>query len=1223
MNCTPQQEIAISERDRSIIVSAAAGSGKTAVLVERLLRILSSRENGVRSEDIVVVTFTNDAAAQMKQRLYHALSELIASLGDDASEDDYLWLIEQQSGLSSAKISTINAFCFDLIRENAELCGVSSQFRIAEPSEEVIYVRHALQAVLEHWNKTRLSDIETLFSFFCTRNDSELEGIILSVAEYMKSLAFPEYWMEQVCAVCSDQQLLFAKLCNAACDEISEILRFLDKSEPYAQGAMVSGKVNKFHDLFIEDRTNILFHLNYLRTVGMEKLLESPLLHAAQFSNFSRVSKNTDPECKNIFKQFREIYKERYQSVLKSYLRPLQFFEEDIAVQGKIIPLLLGLTQEFRTELFEEKKRRNVLAFDDGERIALSLLGEIHEDGRIERTDIGERLAEQYALIMVDEYQDCNNKQDCLFKLLSKECTSTEDGLSYGNNAFLVGDVKQSIYSFRQANPRNFMHALEDSTPLASCTGQETARIYLNQNFRSSESVIQFVNSLCSLLMSSRCGEVEYDANELLYFGATHYRNASQTRTTMLITDDSTQEDTESDVQSESVAAHIAQMLAQEVPVTERDGTVRPCRPSDFCILMRSVKANGNDMIAALKRRNIPVSGEESFDFLERPEIRIAYHYLRIIDNPLTDISMAAVLLSPIYGFSVQDLMELKNASHRKRLYLQLLFCSTDDAFVGTAMQAKCEAFLRQLEKLRAQADFLPLDELVQFLYDETDLPSLQSLYEDAPLRTANLSAFHRLAKEYRVHADLLAQGTIGDWLRHLDSMSDRELEVGGTPQTTENCVSIKTIHRSKGLEYPFVILIHAEHAFSTKPKDAPFHTNESGLLGLRFIDRENYSKSATAIYHFLLADIYRRQRSEEMRLFYVALTRAKQQLIISAERRECYRYCLGAYKPKAGKEDELYLAQLLSACSSAAADLAVSAGSMLDWILLYLLSSEEASYFLSAVTQGAQVSSPQIDYLIPSAGEELLAAEPQRIEPNLSVDDVAMHRMQAQLSFSYASPQTELIAKYSVTSLAHPDNEESQSYVTPSFLQEDTEKKTTVLRGAGRGTAVHKILQYMDFAAAHHDCKQELARLEQDGMISTAESNALASEKLEAFFSSDLYRRIAAADRVLKEKQFFVRIGELALPKDSQLYRNYAGTEGILIGTMDLLFHEKNGWVLVDYKTDAKKSEEELIRHYQLQLGLYLKAAELILGETVTEAYIYSFTLDKAIPIDTEHVEY
>ncbi len=1223
MEWTKQQQTAISERGRSMIVSAAAGSGKTAVLVERLLQILSSRESGVRSENIVVVTFTNDAAAQMKQRLYQALTDKMNALESDADEEDYLWLLEQQSGLSNAKISTINAFCFDLIRENADLCGVSSQFRIAEPAEEIIYVRQAMQTVLEHWNKTRLQDMEILFSFFCTRNDSELEAVILSIAEYMKSLAFAEHWIAKVLDFCKDKSYLFEAMRSAMCRETEHALALLEKSVPFAEAVMTSGKVNKFLEQLTEDRTNMQFHLNYLKSVDMEELLANPMKHTAVFSDFSKVSKNTDLEKKYIFKQFREIYKTKYKNAVASYLKPLQFFEEDLKLQQRIIPLLLEVTQNFRTELFEEKKRRNVLGFDDGERLALSLLGEMQSDGSICRTAIGDRLSEQYSLIMVDEYQDCNNKQDCMFKLLSKECTSTENGLYYGSNAFLVGDVKQSIYSFRQANPHNFMQALADSTPLAECSGSETARIYLNQNFRSSEGVIDFVNGICSMLMTMECGEVVYDENEYLYFGAKQYADAEHIRTTFLLTGEDQLREEHHDAQAECVAAHIAHMLSEKVPVTERDGSVRPCQPKDFCILLRSVKKNADDFVSAFKKWNIPVSGEEMFDYLDRPEIRLAYNYLRIIDNPLTDISMASIMLSEIYGFTAQDLVDLKANTKRRRLYLQMrayLDCEED---MKLPLYVRCQVFMSQFEKIRAMSETMSLEDFIQCLFDETDLHSLQSLYDDSELRRCNLQTFHRLSKEYREHAELHAQGTIGDWLRYLDSIKDKGLEVGGLPQIAENCVVIKTIHKSKGLEYPFVFIAHPEHAFSNNPGKALFHTNDTGLLGLRVIDRENYSKSTTAIYQYLLADTYRKQRSEEMRLFYVAMTRAQQQLFLVADRKECYRYCLGAFDSKPNKDDILMMALLLQNCPTAASELSGDAGSMLDWILMYLLSVPDSAHLLSAIENETSCSTSLVDYVVCNAVTPEIEIEAERVQNPSEVDEDVLTQMQQQLAFRYESEQKDLISKYSVTMLAHPDRENEQRLTSPSFLYEQEDDSEKSLSGARRGTAVHKMLQYMDFRAAATNLSAEMARLQDEGFLTKIEAETLTFEKLQAFFDSDLYRRIAASDQVLKEKQIFVQIGELALPEESTLHRMYANTDGVMIGTMDLLFKEGDSWVLVDYKTDANKTAEELTQHYNLQLGLYQKAAERILGEPVKEAYIYSFTLDTAIAVDLTKIEY
>ncbi len=1217
---TPQQNTAISERGRSMIVSAAAGSGKTAVLVERLVQILSSRESRVRSEDIVVVTFTNDAAAQMKQRLYQALNDKMSALDSDANEEDYLWLLEQQSGLSNAKISTINAFCFDLIRENADICGISSQFRIAEPSEEVIYERQAMQTVLEHWNRTRIQDMETLFSFFCTRDDSELEGVILAIAEYMKSLAFAEHWSSAVLELCGNREEAFREIRNAVCNSLTETLGILEKSVPFAESVMLSGKVNKFLELLSEDRTNIQLHLNYLKTADMDKLLENPLKYVVKFSDFSRVSKNADPEKKAIFKQFREIYKEKYKSAVSAYLNPLAFFEEDLHIQKQIIPLLLALTQDFRTELFEEKKRRNVLCFDDGERLALSLLGDMMEDGSICRSTIGDRLADQYSLIMVDEYQDCNNKQDCLFKLLSKGCTSTENGLYYGKNAFLVGDVKQSIYSFRQANPRNFMQALFDSTPLAECRGDETARIYLNRNFRSSEGVINFVNGICSKLMTLQCGEVLYDENEYLYFGAEQYVNAEHTRTAFLLTEEETPTDEEHDVQAECVAAHIAKMLAERVPVMQRDGTLRPCEPKDFCILLRSVKKHADGFIGAFKKWNIPVFGEESFEYLERPEIRLAYNYLRIIDNPLTDISMANVLFSEIYGFTAQDLTELKIVTKRRRIYLQIHAYLADEVHEQQLLYGKCHAFMSQFEKIRSMAESMSLEHFIQYLYDETDLLSLQSLYEDDQLRRCNLQTFRQLSADYREHAELNAQGSIADWLRYLDSVAEKGLEVGGLPQAAENCVAIKTIHKSKGLEYPFIILAHPEITFSNQPAKSLFHTNEKGLLGLRVIDRENFSKSTTAVYQYLLAEIFRRQRSEEMRLFYVALTRAQQQLILVADRSECRKYCLGAWDTKSKAEEILMMARLLEHCPSAVPSLSAEADSMLEWILMYLLSEDTAS-ILSAIDDGKNCTSSYAEYIVCNAAQPEAEPEAELIRNTSSVDEAMLEKMQQQLAFHYDSKQKDLVSKYSVTMLAHPEQEFSLRLSEPSFLHES--RTADSLRGAQKGTAVHKMLQYMDFASAANDPQAEIERLLNAGYLTELESQTLTKNKLFAFFESELYHRIAASDNVQKEKQVFVQIGELDLPKDSPLHQKYVNTDGILIGTMDLLFKEDDGWVLVDYKTDAKKTAEQLEEHYRLQLGLYRKAAERILGEPVKEAYIYSFTLDTVIAVDLRNVQF
>ncbi len=1227
---TDQQQTAISDRGRSMIVSAAAGSGKTAVLVERLLQILSDSDvrTRINAEDIIVVTFTNDAAAQMKQRLYSALTDKMNELGEDADADTYSWLLRQQAALGNAKISTINAFCFDLIRENAESCQISAQFRIAEPAEDSIFVSHAMQTVLARWSRDRREDMETLFSFFCTKNDAELEDVILAVAEYMKSLAFADEWAKRAVAACADDSILFKENRKAVCRQLEQVLTLAKRSKPFADAIVPAGKPNPFTQKVDADIQNIEFHLGFLKTVSMEELLESPFVHEVKFVDNPRIRKDLDEEQKAVFLQFQDLYKKKYQKVVKDYLNPLTYYAQDAEVQKTIIPLLLAVTQDFRHEMLAEKRRRNTLSFDDGERLALELLGEMQEDGTIVRTELAEALSERYRIVMVDEYQDCNNKQDCLFKLLSSGCTSDEKGLHYGTNAFLVGDVKQSIYSFRQANPKNFIRALDDSILLDEAGEKDTARLYLNRNFRSSEGVIDFVNTLFDTLMTRECGEVAYTKHEYLYYGATHYTNAPHTKTTCLLTGG---DDPAVDAQAECVAEQIAQMIRDKVPVTLRSGEVRPCCYEDFCILLRSVSKDGDAFLKALRDRGIPAAGEEKQDFMLRPEIRLIRNFLQLLDNPLTDVAAAGVMLSPVYGFTAQDLLHLKTNSKRKRLYLQMQDLlkkkeTTEFSPELLSLCRRCREFTDAVSRLREAVDAMPLEALIMQIYDETDLLSLQSLYEDAQLRRENLQVFIRLAKDYREHADLTAQSGIGGWLRYLESIEDKPLDIGAVPVESEHCVSIKTIHKSKGLEYPFIFIAHMERRFSSKPSKAQLHTNSKGLVGFRLIDRDKYSKSKTAAYQYLLADTLRCQRSEEMRLFYVALTRAQQQLFLAMDGEECRKFCLGTYVQKGKGEKKLMMAMLLEACPAAAAGLAADAKCMQDWVLQYLLSGSEASHFLDALEQEQDLSSAKIDYLCRTAKPvEITQEEPQKqkLSELPPADADTLDRMHRQLAFHYSSKQSDLVSKYSVTALSHPVQEMDSRLAVPAFLRETKSGKKRALRGAGRGTAVHKMMQYMDFAKAQHDPEAALQKMQEDGYLTELEAETLTIGQLKNFFASDLFRRIAASEDVRKEEQIFVKIGELALPEDSDLYRKYVDTDGIMIGTMDLLFREGDGWILVDYKTDYVKTPEELTKKYSIQLALYQKAAERILDEPVREAYIYSFTLDCAIVVDLEKVEY
>ncbi len=1232
MDWTNQQLDAIQERGRSIIVSAAAGSGKTAVLVERLLQILSdpSPDTRVAADEMVVVTFTKDAAAQMKQRLTKKISETLDEMNRNGQHQEatYDWLLQQRSALSNAKISTIHSFCFDFIRENAEACGVSSQFGIAEPAREYVFRKRALQSVIESWTRDRKKEMALLFATLCTRDDSEIEEFVLLTAEYMNSLAFPEYWMQKARKIWEKSAFLDA-LRQTAAAEIQECIAMAEKCEPFSKAAYSEATDMRYEQIRKNDIANFQACLDYVLHAGRQELLADPLKKEGSFDKFttftggSKKQKNGkskkeeyyDEDSRTVFKNIRSVYQKKYDTLLKKLLSPLAYWENDEAVLKQAVPVLLELTEAYQAALLAEKKKQNVLSFDDAEHLVLHLLGSVDENGILHRSELAEAVSEKYEFIMIDEYQDSNDKQDCLFKLLSRNCRFSEDGkkLHYGTNAFLVGDIKQSIYSFRQANPENFKRAIQESTMLAECQGQDMARIYLNQNFRSAAGILEFTNEMFRFLMSEQCGGLQYDVNEQLNFGAKIYLELEkQYQGVQIIVPSSGKEETDSfTLQAECLADTIQNMIAQEFPVMQSDKTVRPCQYKDFCILMRSVNKLLPVLGKAFQKRGMPFSYDDN-NFLEFPEIKFIINLLKVIDNPMTDIAMAGVLLSPVYGFMPEDLAMLKVSGSGKRIYLQMQSLTEQK---DSALAQKSALFLEQLSEMRMLSDTMPLEKFIYEIYDMTDLFSLQSLYEHADERRNHLEVFAQYAQDYREHADINAQSSLSGYIRYLDYLGESGEPISAKMANQKaDYIAVKTIHRSKGLEYPFIFLINTERMFSAKPSSDILLADETGLLGMQMLDKTDYTKFYPAVYEYLLYLRNKQEKSEEMRLLYVALTRAKQKLFLITD--EIYTGC-------SPKGHLCNTGDFLADCPSVVAEYAAAANSMQDWILAYLFAAGEADYLRTVMDTGKNIDSSLVEYRFWKMQSNTETVQKQKTEISAVPDTALIQKMQQQLAYQYDTALTKIPSKRTVTSLSHYESSQEKQAKLPDFMLEDEEGRIHRLQGAARGTAIHKIMQFMNFQAAAENLSQEMERMQNTQILETVEAEAIQPQKIQAFFRSDLYRRIAASDSVMKEKQLFVQIGKMNLPENSVLRKEYAGTDGIMIGTVDLIFHEPDGWVIVDYKTDYQKNAEYYTEKYALQLGLYQKAMELLLNAPVKQAYIYAFTIDKAIEINLSEIEY
>jgi ATP-dependent helicase/nuclease subunit A len=1201
---TKQQQDAIETRGRSIIVSAAAGSGKTAVLVERLLRILSDHEHPVPADRIIVVTYTNDAAAEMKQRLSKALSARLAVL-DDGPE--YEWLLEQRVRLSSARISTVHSFCFDLIRENADALDVQPGFIIAESGQESICQSHALDTVMERWTSEK-PEMQLLYDHFCAQSDRDIEVLILGIAEFLGAVAFPQQWFRDARRLAADPEALFERIRAGYCRTLADVITLYEQAEPFAQQALPDDPNNKYVIRLHEELIALREHLAYLRDEPMETICADPLRHEVKFATFRGPTKNVVGEFKDSFVRLRKVVLKNYQNRVLGYKKEsgkdavkklgyLRFFAEDAALTKKLIPALLDLVEEYLEALRAEKRERNILTFSDAEELALRLLADWDKDGKLIKSALASQLSEQYDLIMVDEYQDTNDKQDHIFKLLSHGTRIDEDGIHYGDNAFLVGDVKQSIYSFRQADPENFRRAIAESTPLAE-QGGGMARIYLNQNFRSAPGVLDFINALFGAVMRGNCGDVDYNEDEQLNFGSQIYREYPG-KTQILVAADNGELPEDADLQAECVAGTIASMIGNTpVLIPGENGTVttRPAQAGDFCILLRTKKVEV--FVDTLRRRGIGVSANKDSGLLDLPEIHLIRSLLRVADNPMTDTALAAVMLSAVGGFTVEELAELRLYAKENRLYKQMCYLNRQEGEEHPTLRRKVKDCLALITSLQDTAVRLPLEDAIWEIYAQTDLLALQSVYEDAAQRRSHLDAFARLAGDYSRFADLTAQSCLSGWLRYLDRLekADKHLEVKGGAGV-QGCVQIKTIHKSKGLEFPFVFAAKLDNKFSDEPSKKVFQASSDGLLGLKIFDRARCVTSKTAAYWYLLDEVCRGQTSEELRLLYVALTRAKQQLFIVMDNK--------SIETAAGK-----FGTILEQAPGLTTFLAPWAGCMQDWILYFLLAGKDRMH-MERLMEGEESSGTYADYRI---WHYQPYEQPQLPAPKAQPDAAQADLIRRQLSFTYMTTQSALVSKNTVTQLAHPETGVLELMHKPQFTLEN--KSKTALRGTARGTAVHKIMQMIDFTLAAQDPQAALDALLAAGAVSQSEYESIDAAHLGAFFKSGLYQRIAAAEQVERERKIFVELGTLELPEYPEIIAPYRGTDSTLIGTMDLVFREPDGWVILDYKTDHAKAEEKLMREYALQLHLYRAAAEQIFGERVKELYLYSFSLDSAIEI-------
>lgn len=1234
---TDDQKEAIEIRGKGIVVSAAAGSGKTAVLIERIIRLLTD-ENPVPADKLMAVTFTISAAAQLRDKLNDAFEKRLKINPNDKR------LLEQQNLLQLAKISTIDSFCLELVKENLHEFSFQGGMKILGETDEKLIFSKSFYRALEQFCGENRDDYDRLYNAFDIKGDyenCELFKFVSKLYAFMRSLATPKKWIENVEKFYSPENvpLYIEGRFDKALEELEQVelliekLRFLGgytlnigedtyKTSDFFTGIFDNEKTKKAGIISAaEDMTA------QIKIACREKnwtLLNSLCMQGMPSKSVRKKSKITAPDdvvliFESVKKQCSYIKDEIYAGIahlLSEFSVTEKMLAKNMEQAGEIFRSLIKLCNMIESFTTEQKLERNAVDFNDVLIMAKQLLVKETPNG-LERTELCKAIAfgDVYRIIMIDEFQDVNNLQELIFRAISK----SENLDIPGENLFVVGDIKQAIYGFRLTNPKLFKEDL--NIALDEKNSDSLQAVFLKKNFRSRAEVINFTNFIFKRLMSENCGGVNYVGAERLEQGA-KYTERNVPAEVMLI---NWAEDFDIkcgfNEEQYAIASKISEMLKSGYPVCE-GGVDRPCRPSDFCILVQ--KNNQKQKFSkALEIFGLKARAEDKTGYLESREIVIAIDLLRVIDNPLNDMAMAAVLMSPVFGLTAEDMAKLSVVCRRqrgelgvRRKFYQVLVGADSSKLAGEEknaeyidlhdelLQKKCEAAYRLINEFRFDAMCMTVGELIRVIFDKTDLMGITSLYRDSDKKRANLRLLLEYAQDY---SNASCEG-IGGFLRYIDAVCSNQeaFKNAMTLKEMNSCIEIKTYHSSKGLEYPFVFLSQLDVNFDGKNKQK-FYLHQDYGCGFEFKDNGRLREKINPYYNYLEDVCSNENRSEKMRLLYVGCTRAKEKLFIaySFERRANSKFENAIAKEK-------ILAQVAGMSEKIPERMILEASNFREWFTMALAGMEGNEKFLQWL-DGCKVDkyepdneNASVDFIEYTFKKEDDIAENSR--DDFSVDAGLVEHLCKRFDRSEKTHRGNSPAKLTATEIVRERIEKDYGDKNPEFypnlprLDEELDK----LSNAEKGTFTHKFMELADYRSAEKSVKGELARLTAGGFFTEKEAGGVYINALEKFFKSKFYQRMSLAKEIRREEKFLVLKRDLALPEN---FGDIIDDDGMIQGIADCIFKENDGWVLVDYKTDNFMNADEMDK-YSVQLEIYKAAFELILGEKIKSSYIYSFKL-------------
>ncbi|MCI6190988.1 MAG: helicase-exonuclease AddAB subunit AddA [Clostridium sp.] len=1224
---TKEQLSAIETRNSNLLIAAAAGSGKTAVLVERIIRIITDEENPVDIDKLLVVTFTSAAASEMRERIASAITKALEKTPNSTN------LQKQLTLLSRANITTMHSFCLEVIRNNFQVIDLDPSFRILDETEGVLLKNEILDDLFEEKYENDDSNFLNLVEAYSnSKNDDKLKEIILDLFKFSMSGPWPEKWLKDkseefnINDIDELNETSWVKVIKENTKiELEGLISMTNKALELS--SETSG-LEPYVDTFTDD-ISIIKNIYYSLDKGLNELYDA--FNDYEFSKLKTVrkSKVLDISVQEMVKNIRADVKKKLEKIRDGvfFMHP----EEMLISMKSLYPLmkeLASLVIEFGEKFGKSKKEKGVLDFNDLEHLCLKIL-------TAEESNVSQKFKEYFYEVLVDEYQDSNNVQEAIIDLVSRK---------YGENpnVFMVGDVKQSIYRFRQAKPELFLEKYNTY----SLTEGKDRKIQLYKNFRSRKEIINGVNFIFKMLMSKEVGELEYTDEEALNLGADYkeYDGEGETGGDLEIhildkSDEKSEEDLEEEedigainLEARIVAKRIKELINPEegkmpfmVAYKNEKGEddYRPLAYKDIVILLRATKNWSEVFLDELGMEGIPVYADTGTGYFESIEIRTIMSLLKVVDNPMQDVPMIALLRSPIMNFTPEELGNIRLVNKEKYFYENMQAIVLGEIEVDEALKEKCKYFIEKLDTWRERSTFMPIDEFIWYIYMDTAYYGFVGAMPNGVLRQANLRVLFQRAKQYE---DTSFKGLF-NFINFINKLRKSSGDMGSAKILGENedVVRIMSIHKSKGLEFPVVFLSGTGKQFNLMDLNKNILYHDDLGLGPDFVDVEKRVSYSTIAKESIKQKIKFETLSEEMRILYVAFTRAKEKLIITGATSNLGRWANKCCNAAALNEDRIISSE-------------VSKGkSYLDWLGMALCKHRNGESIREQVEPmdisiKDDLSTWKID--IWKKTDLLVDKNEENVDENKEKDlwinfdcETVDKNIYNRLNFIYPfKSSTTIKSNFSVSDLKKKNQEEleivnsknlySEKIIAkPKFLQEERG-----LTPSERGTAMHFVMQKLDFNRVNtiEDIENQIREMVINELLSEEEFKVIRAKKIYNFFKSNLGKRVLksyeSGEKVYKELPFYTEIS--AKKTDPNLINIPESEKVRLQGVIDLFFYEGDNVILVDYKTDyvERGKEEDLIEKYKLQIQYYKEALSKITGKIVTESYLYSFFLDKEI---------